>query len=190
MFCPMPEVSVAAGGRVFRAFGHIAHKANQNALLNTLICSQRLQRHDPLAAAAARRLHDPSQHDDRHARHPVPGRRRVVQAARRPHRASSRARSSFPPELADGPVWKWMALDGGTLYALVGGQEIRPQTAALQRARHGPLAVGHVGRPRLQGPAHQLRLRPHACWPSTRQATKILWTPSRGRLHRRPRRVP
>ena len=38
MFCPMPEVSVAAGGRVFRAFGHIAHKANQNALLNTLLC--------------------------------------------------------------------------------------------------------------------------------------------------------
>ena len=29
---------MAAGGRVFRAFGHIAHKANQNALLNTLLC--------------------------------------------------------------------------------------------------------------------------------------------------------
>ena len=39
MFVPMPEVSVAAGGRVFRAFGHIAHKANQNAMLNTLIAS-------------------------------------------------------------------------------------------------------------------------------------------------------
>ncbi len=36
-FCPMPEVTVAAGGRVFKAFGHIAHKANQNPLLNTLL---------------------------------------------------------------------------------------------------------------------------------------------------------
>jgi hypothetical protein len=39
MFCPMPEISVAAGGKVFRAFGHIAHKANQNEMLNTLICA-------------------------------------------------------------------------------------------------------------------------------------------------------
>ncbi|UCF16250.1 MAG: hypothetical protein JSW59_02085, partial [Phycisphaerales bacterium] len=39
LFCPMPEVSVAAGGKVFRAFGHIAHKANQNEMLNTLICA-------------------------------------------------------------------------------------------------------------------------------------------------------
>ncbi len=38
LFSPMPEVSVAAGGRIFKAFGHIAHKANQNAVLNTLMC--------------------------------------------------------------------------------------------------------------------------------------------------------
>jgi len=37
MFCAMPEVTVAAGGRLFKAFGHIAHRANQNAMLNTLI---------------------------------------------------------------------------------------------------------------------------------------------------------
>ncbi|MCA9019165.1 MAG: hypothetical protein KDA74_03420, partial [Planctomycetaceae bacterium] len=37
-FSPMPEVSVAAGGKVFKAFGHIAHKENQNAILNTLMC--------------------------------------------------------------------------------------------------------------------------------------------------------
>ena len=37
MFSPMPEVTVAAGGRLFKACGHIAHKANQNAMLNTLL---------------------------------------------------------------------------------------------------------------------------------------------------------
>ena len=37
MFSPMPEVTVAAGGRVFKACGHIAHKKNQNQQLNTLL---------------------------------------------------------------------------------------------------------------------------------------------------------
>ena len=37
-FSPMPEQSVIAGGRVYKAMGHIAHKANQNEMLNTLLC--------------------------------------------------------------------------------------------------------------------------------------------------------
>ncbi|MGI9475042.1 MAG: hypothetical protein ACR2NZ_26150, partial [Rubripirellula sp.] len=38
MFSPMPEQSVIANGRIYKAMGHIAHKANQNAMLNTLLC--------------------------------------------------------------------------------------------------------------------------------------------------------
>ncbi|MGZ0174154.1 MAG: hypothetical protein ACKVHE_31995, partial [Planctomycetales bacterium] len=37
-FSPMPEQTVIAGGRIFKAMGHIAHKANQNEMLNTLLC--------------------------------------------------------------------------------------------------------------------------------------------------------
>ena len=37
-FSPMPEQTVVAGGRIFKAMGHIAHKANQNEMLNTLLC--------------------------------------------------------------------------------------------------------------------------------------------------------
>ena len=37
-FTPMPEQTVVAGGRIFKAMGHIAHKANQNEMLNTLLC--------------------------------------------------------------------------------------------------------------------------------------------------------
>ena len=33
MFSPMPEQTVIAGGRMFKAMGHIAHKANQNEML-------------------------------------------------------------------------------------------------------------------------------------------------------------
>ena len=29
---------VVGGGRIFKAMGHIAHKANQNEMLNTLLC--------------------------------------------------------------------------------------------------------------------------------------------------------
>jgi outer membrane protein assembly factor BamB len=37
-FSPMPEQSVVAGGRIYKVMGHIAHKANQNEMLNTLLC--------------------------------------------------------------------------------------------------------------------------------------------------------
>ena len=33
-----------------------------------------------------------------------------------------------PAGVADGPVWKWMALQDGVLYALVGGEEIHVDT--------------------------------------------------------------
>ena len=36
-FSPMPEQTVVAGGRIFKAMGHIAHKANQNEMLNSLL---------------------------------------------------------------------------------------------------------------------------------------------------------
>ncbi|REJ92185.1 MAG: hypothetical protein DWQ34_13555 [Planctomycetota bacterium] len=38
MFSPMPEQSVAGGGRIYKVMGHIAHKENQNAWLNSLLC--------------------------------------------------------------------------------------------------------------------------------------------------------
>ncbi len=37
-FSPMPEQTVVAGGRMFKALGHIAHRINQNEMLNTLLC--------------------------------------------------------------------------------------------------------------------------------------------------------
>jgi hypothetical protein len=36
-FAPSPAVTVASAGRVFRVTGHLAHKANQNPMLNTLL---------------------------------------------------------------------------------------------------------------------------------------------------------
>jgi len=126
-FVPMPEVSVAAGGRVFRAFGHIAHKANQNATLNTLICYnafngtvlwQRplregfmIHRNTMIATPETLFLAD-----DRSCK--------LIDA--RTGKVTDEI--VVPERLADGPVWKWMALEGNILYALVGGEEVRPAT--------------------------------------------------------------
>jgi outer membrane protein assembly factor BamB len=130
-FCPMPEVSVAAGGRVFRAFGHIAHKANQNALLNTLLGingyngtilwrrplkeGYMIHRNTLVATPDVLYLADDESC-------------KLIDA----RTGRLKDQITIPAGLADGPVWKWMALDAGVLYALVGGEEIRPQTQPSQ----------------------------------------------------------
>ena len=45
---------------------------------------------------------------------------------------------TVPEEIADGPVWKWMALRDGVLYALVGNPEVQVDT--LKSDRRG---IGH-----------------------------------------------
>ena len=123
----MPEVTVAAGGRIFKAFGHIAHKANQNAMLNTLMCINAyngtilwrrelrsgfmIHRNTMIATPDALYLGD-----DQSCK--------VIDAV------SGEVRDEIvvPAGTADGPVWKWMALQDGVLYALVGGEEIQVDT--------------------------------------------------------------
>ena len=127
LFSPMPEVTVAAHGRIFKAFGHIAHKANQNAVLNTLmginayngtILWRRELRpgfmiHRSTMIATPEVLY---LGDDQSCK--------VIDAA------SGEVRDEIvvPAGVADGPVWKWMALQDGVLYALVGGEEIQVDT--------------------------------------------------------------
>jgi outer membrane protein assembly factor BamB len=135
-FCPMPEVSVAAGGRVFRAFGHIAHSSNQNALLNTLLCVNgyngtilwrrplhegfMIHRNTMIATPDVLYLSDDESCNLLDAR-----------------TGEVKAEIVVPEGLADGPVWKWMALQDGVLYALVGGVEVRPKTQPSQTAHMG-----------------------------------------------------
>jgi outer membrane protein assembly factor BamB len=136
-FCPMPEVSVAAGGRVFRAFGHLAHLVNQNALLNTLLCinayngtilwrrplreGYMIHRNTMIATPEVLYL------ADNEACKLIDARTGQV-----------KDQIVITEGTADGRVWKWMGLEPGTdgravLYALVGGEEIRPKTTPSQR---------------------------------------------------------
>ena len=136
-FSPMPEQTVIAGGRIYKAMGHIAHKANQNAMLNKLLCInayngmilwQRdlspgfmLHRNTMVATDDALYMGD---HESC----------KIFEGAT----GVLRDEITVDPKISDGPVWKWMAMRDGVLYALVGNPEVKIQT---QRAiRRG---LGH-----------------------------------------------
>lgn len=126
-FSPMPEQTVVAGGRIFKAMGHIAHKANQNEMLNSLLGINgyngtilwhrplpegfMLHRNTMIATDDALYMAD---HESCKVFDAVSGeiRRQIV----------------VPAGISDGPVWKWMGMQGGVLYALVGSQEVHVDT--------------------------------------------------------------
>ncbi len=126
-FVPMPEISVAAGGKIFRAFGHIAHKANQNAMLNTLICvtayNGRIVWKRPLKEGFMIHRNTMIATDD------------ILYMADDvscklidTKTGAVREEIVIPEGVGDGPVWKWMGMENGILYALVGGPEVAIET--------------------------------------------------------------
>ncbi len=136
-FSPMPEQTVVAGGRIYKAMGHIAHKANQNEMLNTLLCINAyngtivwkrplspgfmLHRNTMIATDDALYL------GDHEACKIIDGESGEI-----------RDQITVDTDISDGPVWKWMAMRDGILFALVGNPEAKIET---QRAiRRG---LGH-----------------------------------------------
>ncbi len=127
MFSPMPEQTVIANGRIFKAMGHIAHKANQNAMLNTLLCINAyngsvlwrrdlpegfmLHRNTMIATDESLLLGDRDSC-------------KFIDAST----GEITREIKVDPKLSDGPVWKWMALRDGILYALVGNNEVQVET--------------------------------------------------------------
>ncbi|MFP6765675.1 MAG: PQQ-binding-like beta-propeller repeat protein, partial [Planctomycetaceae bacterium] len=136
-FSPMPEQTVIAGGRIYKAMGHIAHKANQNEMLNTLLCINAwngiiqwkrplpegfmIHRNTMVATDDALYLGD---HESC----------KVIDA----ETGKIRREITIPDKLTDGPTWKWMAVQGDVLYALVGNVEVKVET--LRSVRRG---LGH-----------------------------------------------
>lgn len=144
MFSPMPEVTVAAAGRVFKAFGLRATHANQNAVLNTLMgingyngailwrrplhAGFMLDRNTMIATADTLYLADDESC-------------KLIDT----RTGEIKDEIAVPADVGDGHVWKWMALDTGpqgqaTLYALVGGEEVKPKTEVSANASLGSWA--------------------------------------------------
>ena len=145
-FSPMPEQTVIAGGRIYKAMGHIAHKANQNEILNTLLCInayngtilwQRplspgfmMHRNTMIATGDALYMGD---HESC----------KIIDA----ETGEVRDQITVPQELTDGPVWKWMAMRNRQLIGLVGNPEIQVDTqrSAQRGLGHWPWGMwkGH-----------------------------------------------
>jgi outer membrane protein assembly factor BamB len=146
LFCPMPEVSVAGGGRVYRAFGHIAHKANQNPMLNTLICVNAYNGTIlwTRALSAGFMIHRCTMIATDDVLYLADD-----QSCKRIDGATGRVLDEIvvPDGMGDGRVWKWMALVDGVLYALVGAEEIHvdSQPSQVRGLGHWPWGMwqGH-----------------------------------------------
>ncbi len=138
-FSPMPQQTVIAGGRIYKAFGNLAHRTNQNDVLNTLMCMNAyngaimwkrklkegflIHRNTMIATDKALYIADDESCQ-------------VIDA----RTGDLRRKIVVPQEISDGPVWKWMALEGGVLYALVGGEEVKsPRTPSREAG------IGHWG---------------------------------------------
>ena len=136
MFSPMPEATVAAGGRVFKAFGMRATHANQNDVLNTLMGINGYNG----AILWKRPLREGFMVD----RNTIIATPEVLYLGDDESCKLIDARTGqikdqivIPDGVGDGKVWKWMALDAGpdgkvTLLALVGGEEVKPRTQPSQ----------------------------------------------------------
>ncbi|MBC8354368.1 MAG: PQQ-binding-like beta-propeller repeat protein [Planctomycetes bacterium] len=131
-FSPMPQQTVAAGGRIYKAMGHIAHKANQNEMLNTLLCINAYNgtvlwtRPNPPGFMIHRNTmvatNDGLYMGDHESC-------KIIDAVT----GKVRDQITIPAEITDGPVWKWMAIQDGILYGLVGNLEIQVDTQRSDR---------------------------------------------------------
>jgi outer membrane protein assembly factor BamB len=118
----MPQMSVMSGGRIFKVWGNRTSAQPQWGVMDTLLCSNAwngtelwrrplsagfmIQRNTMVATPELLYLADDV-------------------SCKRIDAATGELRDEIvvPEGLSDGPVWKWMALEKGILYALVGEKE-------------------------------------------------------------------
>jgi outer membrane protein assembly factor BamB len=133
---PAPQVAVAAGGRVFKAFGHVAWHEREEPLLNTLAAfnafngtmlwkrplPEGLMVHRNTIVATPEVLY---LGDDKSCK--------LLDTAT----GETLGEIAPPVDAAGGTFWKWMALEDGVLYALLGEAEPSDPTERWKREAHG-----------------------------------------------------
>jgi outer membrane protein assembly factor BamB len=135
-YAPVPQVAVASAGRVFKAFGHVAFKKREEPLLNKLVAFNgyngtilwkrdltegvMIHRNTMIATPTTLYLGD-----DKSCK--------LIDAT------TGQLKGEINPDVsvAGGTFWKWMALEDGVLYALIGEQEQRDPTKRWARDKHG-----------------------------------------------------
>jgi len=145
-YAPLPQVAVASAGRVFKAFGHIAFKVREEPWLDTLAAFNGYN-----GTLLWRRAIPPALMIHRNTLIATPDKLyfgddtscKVFDAA------TGRTLDEIVvvEDGSGGTFWKWMALEDGVLYALVGEQELRDPVIRARREAHGwpwnPLSPGY-----------------------------------------------
>jgi outer membrane protein assembly factor BamB len=135
-YAPLPQVAVGSAGRMFKAFGHVAFKVREEPFLNKLVAFNGyngtiLWQRDLTEGVMIHRntmIATPSTlyvGDDKSCK--------LIDTV-----TGELKDEIVPPvERAGGTFWKWMALEDGVLYALMGEQEQRDPTRRWGRDLHG-----------------------------------------------------
>jgi len=135
-YAPAPQAAVASGGRLFMAFGNVAWHQREEPWMNTLVAvngfngtmlwkrplrqGHMVDRPTMIATPETLYLGGATSCERLDA---VTG--KVIDEI------------TVPQDLTDGPFWKWMALQDGVLYALVGKTEKPDPDAKWRRRAHG-----------------------------------------------------
>jgi outer membrane protein assembly factor BamB len=144
-YAPLPQVAVASAGRMFKAFGHVAFKSREEPFLNKLVAfngyngtilwqrdlAEGVMIHRNTMIATPTILYVG---DDKSCK--------LIDTV-----TGHLKEEIIPPvEQAGGTFWKWMALENGVLYALMGEQEQKDPTKQWNRELHGwpwdPISIG------------------------------------------------
>ena len=133
---PMPQVAVASAGRVFMAFGHVAFKTREEPFLNKLVAfngyngtilwqrglAEGFMIHRNTIIATPEILYIG---DDKSCK--------LLDTAT----GEFKGEIIPPADVAGGTFWKWMALEDGVLYALLGEAEQMDATMRWRSQNHG-----------------------------------------------------
>ena len=133
---PAPQLAVTAGGRLFKAFGHVAWHEREEAFLNTLVAFNgfngtmlwKRQLPEGLMVHRNTMIATPETlflGDDKSCK--------LIDAVT----GDTKGEIIPPVSMAGGTFWKWMALEGGVLYALLGEAELKDETMRWKREAHG-----------------------------------------------------
>jgi len=135
-YAPLPQVAVASAGRVFKAFGNLAFHTREEHLLNSLVAfngyngTMLWRRRLNLGVMIHRNTMIATPDvlyvgDDKSCK-------RIDTAT-----GSLIDEIILPLDVTGGTFWKWMAMENGTLYALVGEQEQKDPVMRRRREAHG-----------------------------------------------------
>jgi len=135
-YAPLTQVAVASAGRVFKGYGNIAFHTREEPYLNTLVAydgynGTMLWKRDLVPGIMLHRntiVASPDVlyvGDDRSCKMIDTATGKLIDEIK-------------PPlEKAGGTFWKWMGLENGVLYALIGEQEQKDKVMTWKRTGHG-----------------------------------------------------